>query len=221
MRHCKVVLLGGPMPFEDLISWAIIPFFFVTLFVWSEQVFLSAYTKSDQETLALHPPADTRVASLLLKHVRNLIAFSPLVAWAFWYQHRSDDLLEPALRSPAPLFDGLPFTRYPSYFIYLYVGTIIPYFSLRFSFRSINSRAFTFSFITLMLVDFMWEVTFALGRGYWRYHERAMIGISIPHWNNIPIEAVSFWPGSTVMVPFYNLVKLFLLRQQQDPKKSA
>ena len=42
-----------------------------------------------------------------------------------------------------------------------------------------------------------WEATLAVPYGWWGYHPRAMIGLDIGAWSNLPVEAVCVWLAVT------------------------
>jgi hypothetical protein len=66
-----------------------------------------------------------------------------------------------------------------------------------------------FSLLGTVLISIIWEVTLALPRGYWNYQHAAMIGIFIPVWAQLPIEAVTVWIFCTLVIMVYEFVKIY------------
>jgi hypothetical protein len=97
----------------------------------------------------------------------------------------------------------------PGYFVFLvivaYTPTILFYRVCR---KFVNWRAFAFSLLLTVLLSIIWEVTLALPRGYWNYQHQYMLGVFIPVWASIPIEAVSVWISSTLVILFYEWLKI-------------
>jgi hypothetical protein len=56
-----------------------------------------------------------------------------------------------------------------------------------------NIRAFVFVLPLHALVSVVWETTLALPYGWWDYQHRAMMGVSISAWSNMPLEAGGLW----------------------------
>ena len=74
----------------------------------------------------------------------------------------------------------------------------------------INWRAFTFMSLTLLLVSIVYEVTFGVPYGWWKYHPDEMIGLFLPAWSGLPIEAVMLWVAAafgTVLI--YEALRIF------------
>jgi hypothetical protein len=67
-----------------------------------------------------------------------------------------------------------------------------------------NVRAFLFVVVLQVLVSIVWEATFAVPLGWWNYQMRAMVGVTISPWSNLPIEACFLWVsvGWGVMVMY-------------------
>jgi len=72
----------------------------------------------------------------------------------------------------------------------------------------VNWRAFIFSMLATVLISIIWEVTLALPRGYWDYQHGAMLGIFIGVWHDLPIEAITVWIFCTLVIMFYEYVKI-------------
>lgn len=59
--------------------------------------------------------------------------------------------------------------------------------------RFTNPRAFLFVLLLAVFVSTVWEVTLAIPFGWWNYQGHAMVGIYIPAWSNLAIEAPGLW----------------------------
>jgi len=62
--------------------------------------------------------------------------------------------------------------------------------------------------LATVLISIIWEVTLALPRGYWDYQHGAMLGIFIGVWHDLPIEAITVWIFCTLVIMFYEYVKI-------------
>ena len=83
---------------------------------------------------------------------------------------------------------------WPGYFIVLVVGGFTPAMSFYpATKRFINWRALSMTMFFIMLVSLLWEATLALPYGWWNYQHRAMMGVFIGAWCDLPIEAVLVW----------------------------
>lgn len=54
----------------------------------------------------------------------------------------------------------------------------------------------------------LWEVTLAIPQGWWGYQHDAMIGLTLPAWHDLPIEAVVVW----LLTPVASVVSFEALR---------
>lgn len=97
----------------------------------------------------------------------------------------------------------------PGYFLFLVAAAYIPsilFYRITRSF--VNWRAFFFTLVITVLISLIWEVTLALPRGYWGYQQHFMLGIFIPVWHHIPIEAVTVWIFCTLIIMVYEYLKI-------------
>ena len=165
-------------------------FFYVTgfitvllLYVWLSEYWLAAYTVEDYRGKALALP------KLLKFHPMSLVVGVVLIAAAVTYKKWFSEVR-----------DGLP-----GYFIVLVVGGLVPSMSLYPNIRKfINWRALSLTMFFILLVSMLWEATLALPYGWWNYQHRAMLGVFIGAWSDLPIEAVLVWLAVT-----YGTVILF------------
>ena len=74
----------------------------------------------------------------------------------------------------------------------------------------INWRAFSFTFFLILLISLLWEVTLAIPYGWWDYRLPAMMGLAIPAWRGLPVEAVCVWiTVSFTTVIVYEVIKIW------------
>jgi hypothetical protein len=142
------------------------------LYVWFTEYWLAAYTVADY-------PGEARALPRLLQfHRTSLIVAAALIAGAFVYKRYFSEVR-----------DG-----WPGYFIVLVVGGLAPAMSFYpATKRFINWRALSMTMFFMMLVSMLWEATLALPYGWWNYQHRAMMGVFIGAWCDLPIEAVLVW----------------------------
>jgi hypothetical protein len=80
----------------------------------------------------------------------------------------------------------------------------------------INRQAFLLTTVTMILISLIWEVTLALPRGYWGYNSTHMLGIFIPVWSHLPIEAVTVWLFCPVIALSYEITQALMTLRQTD-----
>ena len=66
----------------------------------------------------------------------------------------------------------------------LFLETIAPF---------VNWRAFGFAYVNLTLISLIWEATLGVPYNWWNYRHDHMLGIKIPAWSSLPVEAVLLW----------------------------
>jgi hypothetical protein len=59
--------------------------------------------------------------------------------------------------------------------------------------KFVNWRAFALSYFVLLLVSLVWEGTMGVPYEWWNYRPEAMMGIWVPPWGNLPLEAILLW----------------------------
>ena len=175
--------LGHWVPVEEYVFYLTGFITILLLYVWLSEYWLSAYTVEDYR-------GEARALPRLLKfHPMSLVAGVVLIAAAVVYKKWFSEVR-----------DGLP-----GYFIVLVAGGLIPSMSLyRVIRRFINWRALSLTMFFILLVSMLWEATLALPYGWWNYQHRAMVGVFIGAWSDLPIEAVLVWLAVT-----YGTVILF------------
>ena len=165
-------------------------FFYVTgfiaillLYVWLSEYWLAAYTVEDYRGEAQALP------KLLKFHPMSMAVGIVLIAVAVAYKEWFSEVREGS----------------PGYFIVLVAGGLIPSMSLYPVVRRfINWRALSLTMFFILLVSMLWEATLALPYGWWNYQHRAMVGVFIGAWSDLPLEAVLVWLAVT-----YGTVLLF------------
>ncbi len=100
---------------------------------------------------------------------------------------------------------------FPGYFTYLAAIGVAPAMGfLRSTRRFINWRAFSVTFLTVVLISILWEATLAAPLGWWFYRPEEMVGIVVRAWSDLPVEAVLVWLAVTfTTVIVYEAVKVW------------
>jgi hypothetical protein len=191
--------LGRPVPIEEYIFYFTGFVTILLLYVWLSEYWVAAYTVEDYAGEARALPR------LLRFHATSLILGLALIAAATAYKK---------------LFSAVP-EGWPGYFMVLVAGGLVPAVSLfPATSRFINWRALSLTMFLIMLISLLWEATLALPYGWWDYQQRAMMGIFVGAWSQLPIEAVLVWLAvtyGTVMV--YEAIKIW--QASEKPAKQA
>ena len=186
---------GHSVPLEEYVFYFTGFIAVLLLYVWLSEDWLSAYSVKDYRGEARALPR------LLRFHPASLILGVTLTAAAFVYK-----------KFFSSVGDG-----WPGYFIVLVAGGLIPsasfYPTTR---RFINWRALSMTMFFMLLVSMLWEATLALPYGWWNYQHRAMMGIFIGAWSQLPIEAVLVWVAvSYGTVILFEAVKIWLASERK------
>ena len=164
--------LGRWVPIEEYFFYFTGFITILLLYVWLSEYWLAAYTVEDYRGEARALPR------LLQFHPMSLIVAAVLIAGALVYKKYFSSVRE----------------GWPGYFIVLVVGGFTPAMSFYPAIkRFINWRALSMTMFFIMLVSLLWEATLALPYGWWNYQHRAMMGVFIGAWCDLPIEAVLVW----------------------------
>lgn len=164
--------LGRWVPMEEYFFYFTGFITILLLYVWLSEYWLAAYTVEDYRGEARELPR------LLQFHPMSLIVAAVLIAGALVYKKYFSSVRE----------------GWPGYFIVLVVGGFTPAMSFYpATKRFINWRALSMTMFFIMLVSLLWEATLALPYGWWNYQHRAMMGVFIGAWCDLPIEAVLVW----------------------------
>ena len=164
--------LGRWVPIEEYFFYLTGFITILLLYVWLSEYWLAAYTVEDYRGEARALPR------LLQFHPTSLIVAGVLIGEGFVYKKYFSDVR-----------DG-----WPGYLIVLVLGGLTPAMSFYpATKRFINWRALSMTMFFIMLVSMLWEATLALPYGWWNYQHRAMMGVFIGAWCDLPIEAVLVW----------------------------
>jgi hypothetical protein len=181
--------LGRPVPVEEYVFYLTGFMTVLLLYVWLSEYWLAAYTVEDY-------PGEARALRRLLRfHPMSLVLGVVLIAIGILYKK---------------YFSSMP-DGWPGYFIVLVVGGLIPSASFfPATRRFINWRALSLTMFFILLVSILWEATLALPYGWWNYQHRAMMGVFIGAWSDLPIEAVLVWLAVTYgTVILFEVVKIW------------
>lgn len=106
---------------------------------------------------------------------------------------------------------------FPAYLIFLIIAGMTPGILLFQSVKTfINYRAFSFTFLLILFISLLWEVTLAMPYQWWAYNANYMVGIFIPAWHGLPIEEPILWmcvTWTTVIV--YEAIKVYYAMPDQ------
>jgi hypothetical protein len=107
---------------------------------------------------------------------------------------------------PHPYHEG-----FPGYLVFLVLFAVLP--SIMFfetTRRLINWRAFSMSLFLVLLVSLLWEGTLGVPYAWWGYQMKAMMGVTVDAWANLPIEAIILWVAVTwTTVIVYELTSMY------------
>ncbi len=179
--------VGGGIPIEEFVFYIMGFLFVLLLYVWSDEAWMDRYNR---------PHDDYRNVDKFLEfHKESVLTAVVLLVVAVVYKK----LL------------AADSAGFPLYWTYLLVAAFLPaagfYRAVR---RFINWRAFSFTFLLVMLISLMWEASLASPYQWWGYQADTMMGIFIPAWSGLPIEAVFVWLAvcyTTVII--YEVVTLW------------
>jgi hypothetical protein len=177
------------IPVEEFVFYVAGFWFVIFIYVFCDEYFLKKYNVSDKKYARFR----ARLKRTMFVHINSAwhVVFLVVVA-----------LVAKRFLNPT---GGL----LPGYFVFLAVAAYMPSFLFyRVTKLFVNWRAFIFSMLATVLISIIWEVTLALPRGYWDYQHGAMLGIFIGVWHDLPIEAITVWIFCTLVIMFYEYVKI-------------
>ena len=184
----RVPVFGGRVPVEEFVFYLLGFMVVLMTYIWCDECWVARYNDQD------YSQGLARVGRLARFHWSSL-----------WFGIACIVL---AVIAKKMIFheEGLP-----SYLIFLIVASLIPSIGLFESVQPyINWRAFSITFFFILLVSLLWEVTLAIPYRWWGYQDRAMVGLKIGAWSNLPIEAVLVWLAVTyTTVIVYEVVKIW------------
>ena len=184
-----VPALGGSIPIEELVFYAMGFFFVLLLYMWTDEDWMGAYNLPDYGVEARQVPR------LLGFDTRSLWVGATLVGAAVVYKK---------VLAAEP--EGFPW-----YFAFLVGAAVVPSVGFyRAIERFINWRAFSVTFFLMLLVSLLWEATLGVPYEWWSYNPRMMMGLFVDGWTNLPFEAVFVWlVVSYTSVIVYETVKVY------------
>jgi hypothetical protein len=184
------VVGGGTVPVEEFLFYALGFVAVLLSYIWCDEYWLAAYKVPDRVDPARTPDRAIRF------HWPSLAIGAAACGAAILYKK---------------LLSGSP-EGFPGYFIFLALTAVIPsMFLYPTAAPCINARALSFTFFLLLLVSLMWEATLAIPYQWWDYNPRQMIGMFIPPWCRLPIEAALVWSVvSYATVIWYEAMKVIL-----------
>ncbi len=185
------------IPVEEFLFYLFGFWFIVLLYVFNDEYFLRRYKKHDR-----HYAAYAR----RIKKVFVLF-FKPGHLLLFLLAMAGCTLLKRRINPAGPLV--------PEYLLFLSVSAYVPFiFFWRLTRAFVNFRALALVVVITTLISIIWEVTLALPRGYWNYNHQYMLGIFIPAWSSLPVEAVTVWIFCSLIVLSYEYTKILLHRRK-------
>jgi len=179
----------GGVPFEEYVFYISGFWFILFLYVFCDEWYLKAYNLPDEWYARFR----RRLDRLVYPHWRG-------VAWLGGLA---------LLSVAAKVFLNPGHGWLPGYFLFLLLMAYGPFVLFyRVTRRFVNWRGFIVTVLVTTLLSVIWEVTLALPRGYWNYQHPSMLGIFIGVWHDLPIEAVTVWGSSTLVILIYEFVKI-------------
>jgi hypothetical protein len=178
--------LGGRVPIEELLFYAMGPVAMVLVYACADERWLSRYNPED----------DLLDLTLIQLSPRLLIvaAGAAVTALVLWRVNGT----------------------FPTYFAFLAAGAIVPAMFLYRTIGNLtNWPAFAVTTLYVLVTSVIWEVTLAIPRQWWSYEPSGMVGLTIAAWSRgdaiFPVEAATVWlfaPFSSILT--YEFVKALL-----------
>ena len=185
--------LGGGVPVEEYVFYFTGFVADLLFYIWLDEYWLAAYSV----------PVERRM------DFQRLLRFHPWsAAWAV------------ALIAGAIVFRKLaiPEPGFPSYFIFLVVGAMLPSAALLPEATPvINWRAFSLTMFLMLLISLMWEATLGVPYRWWGFQPQSMLGISITAWDYLPIEEIFLW----ITVTYATVIVYEIVRRWKASGRSA
>lgn len=183
-------------PIEEYIFYITGFWFILLLYIFCDEWLLSKYNRSDREY--------SHHAHSLNK--RLIFSFAHRGVWLLL------GLVVAATGLKAWLDDSPGW--FPSYFVFLAAIAYVPFVLFwEVCKKFVNFRALLVTLLFTSLISLIWEATLAIPRGYWGYQTPAMMGVFVPVWSHLPIEAVSVWFFCSFIVLTYEFTKIQIFRK--------
>lgn len=163
-----VPVVGGSVPVEEFVFY-IMGFVVILLgYVWVKQAWLGSRGRM---------PAPAR--GLLRLHWPSLLLCGGLIGAGVLYKRYAPG--------------GDP-SGFPGYFTFLVLVSFAPVVLMFRSVRDMISwRAFSLVMFVTLAVSQLWEASLAVPYQWWGYQPDQMLGIFIPGWTGLPVEASLLW----------------------------
>jgi len=177
------------IPVEEFVFYITGFWFILFAYVFCDEWFLLKYNVPDEEYARYRNSLEKK----LIYHLKSLWVAPVLIVLGTVFKR----LVNP---------DG---EFIPGYFAFLLLAAYLPMFLFYNVTKTfVNWRAFVFIMLLTLFISIIWEVTLALPYGYWGYQRGAMLGIFIHPWHGLPLEAVSVWIFSTLVILVYEFIKI-------------
>lgn len=168
---------GGMIPIEELLFYALGPAAMVLVYACADELWLTRYNPHDELS-------DVRLIDIS-RGWMVIAAVGSGVLVLIWR------------------VNGL----FPTYLAFLMSLGLLPTICLYRSVRHfMNWPAFAVTVLCVLVVSIVWEVTFALPRGWWGFDSSAMIGLYVDAWSTplsrFPVEEIGVW----LAAPFFSLL---------------
>ena len=199
----------GLVPIEEVFFYLGSCILTLMVYIWGSMYFFKKQTVHINQ-------ADARDMVPLIKFDWKVLAFGTgILLLTFVYKHfhwdGSGPTFPPALencRVPIPDMSG---RGIPLYFTILWALAFVPAVLIwHKAWKFVNVGALIFTIVSAILFSLLWEATLALPYGWWNYNPRWMMGIFIPPWHNLPLEAVVLWLlaswGVVLIYEFFSLI---------------
>jgi len=182
--------VGGPLPIEELIFYVSGFTTVLLLYIWCDDYWFEKYNVPDYHA------ESAKIDKVLQFHWPSVVIGIGLIVFAMVYKKLLSQSSE----------------GYPWYFVYITVVALVPSMAFFPSVKKfINWRAFSFTFFIIVLISLIWETTLALPYQWWGFQDRAMMGLFIGAWHNLPIEEVAVWFSvSYATVIIFETIKIVL-----------
>lgn len=189
------------IPVEEFLFYILGFWFILLLYLFNDEYFLRRY---NVDSLKYHRFARRLKRSVILHVTKDsIVSFAGLIVIIF------------ALKWLCSTEKGFCL---PGYALFLAISAYIPFlFFWKITRYFVNFPALVFTVIITTLISIIWEVTLALPRGYWNYNPEYMLGIFVSFWHNLPIEAVTVWIFSSLIILTFEYTKILLHRREKHP----
>ncbi len=182
----------GYIPVEEFGFYLLGAIFMVAVYLWADEHWLSSYDPHRHEVA----PSLPRILQ---------VSFPALALWvallAYGIVHRLQ-------------MSG----TFPAYYMFLMGAGLLPSIVLVRNVKQfVNWPALAFTFTALVLLSLIWEATMGVPYEWWIYRDRAMLGIYLAGWGNLPLEAVLLWlVGVWDAILFY---EFFRIRHRMEERR--